>query len=292
MGKHSSTPAPDLIITSIFLITLLFFNIPTYAQDGEALFKSICAVCHKTTNEKLIGPGLANINEKRSIEWFKKFVTSSQSMVNNGDPDAVKIFEEYNKIIMPDQAFSDEELIAIYEYIKSVSPSASDLAETTPRAEKAVPFEPSEDDIFIGQNLFSGKQRFEQGGPSCISCHTVRYDNIISGGGLAVDLSDAYERIGKDGINAMITGLPFPQMRISYQNHEITEQESLQLVSFLNEVTEKRQDQGIASYRNMLLLWGFGGAAVLMGIFPLFWYKRKKDSVNRRIYERQIKSDN
>jgi len=90
----------------------------------------------------------------------------------------------------------------------------------------------------------------------------------------------------------MITGLPFPQMKSSYQNHKVTEEETTQLVAFLKDVSEQRFYQGITSYKNRLLLWGLSGAVILMGIFPLFWYKRKKNSVNKRIYERQIKSRN
>ncbi|MCK5401343.1 MAG: c-type cytochrome [Flavobacteriaceae bacterium] len=278
--------------TSFLFIFFLFLGFSLQAQDGESLFKATCAACHRTTSKKLIGPGLANVHEKRSIEWFKKFVTSSQSLINSGDVDAVKIFEEYNKIIMPDQAFSDAELNALYEYIKSVSPAKTDIATTEIVEEEEVPFEPTEEDIFIGRNLFSGIQRLENGGPSCISCHHVRNDDLVAGGGLAVDLTDVYDRLGKDGIGGMITGLPFPQMKISYQDHQITEAETLQLVAFLKEVSEQRYYQGITSYKNTLLIWGISGAAILMGIFPLIWYKRKKESVNKRIYERQIKSRN
>jgi hypothetical protein len=155
-----------------------------------------------------------------------------------------------------------------------------------------VPFEPSEEDIAFGQDLFSGKQRFENEGVSCISCHNVKNDNIIAGGGLAVDLSDVYERLGKTGVGAMINGLPFPQMKSSYQNSPITEEEALQLTAFLKDVNEQRFYQRGTSYQNILLIWGVIGAILLMGIFPLFWYKRKKESVNKRIYERQIKSRN
>jgi len=90
----------------------------------------------------------------------------------------------------------------------------------------------------------------------------------------------------------MITGLPFPQMKISYQNHQITEEETTQLVAFLKEVSEQRFYQRATSFRSILLIWGIVGAIILMGIFPLFWYKRKKESVNKRIYERQIRSRN
>jgi cytochrome c2 len=275
---------------SILFTLFLFLNISTYAQDGESIFKTICAVCHKTTSEQLIGPGLANIHEKRSKEWFNKFVTSSQALIKSGDEDAVKIFDEFNKIVMPDQVFSDAELDALYEYIKSVSLAKTDVS--TSEIIEEIPFEPTREEILKGQDLFTGKQRFKNGGTSCISCHNVRKDDMIAGGGLAVDLSDVYERLKKVGVEGMITGLPFPQMKISYQNQQITEEETNQLVAFLKDASEHRNDQKVTSYINTLLIWGIGGATVLMGIFPLFWYKRKKETVNKRIYERQIKSHN
>ncbi len=280
-------------ITSILLVFFLFFSISsTKAQDGESLFKSFCAACHKTSSKRLIGPGLANVHEKYSKDWFKKFVASSQTLVNSGDTDAVKIFEEYNKVVMPDQALSDAELDALFEYIKSKSPAkpSGDLVEEI--VEEIIPFEPTEEDILIGQDLFSGKKGFENGGVSCISCHTLRTDAITSGGNLAKDLTDVFDRLGKDGTGGVITGLPFPQMKTSYQDHQITEEETNQLLAFLKNVGEQQYYQGVTSYQNTLLIWGVGGAIVLMGIFPLFWYKRKKDSVNKRIYERQIKSRN
>ncbi len=90
----------------------------------------------------------------------------------------------------------------------------------------------------------------------------------------------------------MITGLAFPQMKSSYQDHLITEDEALQITAYLKDVSEQRFYQFGTSYQNILLTWGVIGSIILMGIFPLFWYKRKKESVNKRIYERQIKSRN
>jgi mono/diheme cytochrome c family protein len=278
--------------TSYLFFFFIILSISIQAQNGESLFKSTCAACHRTTSNKLIGPGLANIDEKRSFDWFKKFVTSSQSLINSGDVDAVNIFNEYNQTIMPDQAFSDAEMEAVYNYIKSASPAKTDVAITEVIEEVEAPFEPSKEDILMGQDLFSGIQGFENGGVSCISCHNVKNDNIISGGGLAVDLSNVYERLGKTGIGAMVTGLPFPQMKSSYQNSPITEEEALQLTAFLKDVNEQRFYQRGTSYQRVLLTWGVIGAILLMGIFPLFWYKRKKESVNKRIYDRQIKSRN
>ncbi len=90
----------------------------------------------------------------------------------------------------------------------------------------------------------------------------------------------------------MVTGLAFPQMKSSYQNNVITEEETLQLAAYLKNVAEQRYYQLSTSYQKVLLYWGIIGAIVLMGLFPLLWYKRKKESVNKRIYDRQIKSVN
>jgi len=283
------------ISTSVLLIFFFSFSlsISSLAQDGESIFKSTCAACHTTTGRKLIGPGLANIHDKRTKEWFTKFVKSSQTLINSGDAEAVKIFEEYNKVIMPDQALSDVEINTVFEYIKSKSPAKTDVTAVEMVVEIEEPFEPSEEDITIGQNLFSGKQRFINRGPSCISCHRVKNDNIMTGGDLAVELTDVYERLGKAGVESMITGLPFPQMKSSYQDHEITGEEAIQLTAFLKEASEQRYYQrSYPGYNKTFLIFGVVGAFILMGIFPLFWYSRKKDSVNKRIYDRQIESRN
>ncbi len=278
--------------SSILFAFFLFFSISAHAQDGETLFKTNCAACHRTTSKKLIGPGLANIHEKRSEEWFDKFVKSSQTLINSGDDDAKAIFEEYNKVVMPDQALSEANLDQIWEYLQNQSPSQLNGSVVETVEEVVLPFEPTKEDIIAGRELFSGTQRFENGGPSCISCHHVKDDSVIAGGGLAVDLSDVYDRLGKDGIGSMVTGLAFPQMKSSYQNHTITEEETLKLTAYLKDVGEQRFYQLGTSYQNVLLTWGIIGAIILMGIFPLFWYKRKKESVNKRIYERQIESHN
>ena len=276
----------------IILVFFLFLNIPLKAQTGEKIFKTTCAACHKISNKRLIGPGLANIDKIRTKEWFVKFVKSSQTVIKGGDPDAVKLFKEYNNIVMPNQPYSTAEIGDVYEYIKSKSQKELEVTSVKMVKEKEIPFEPTKEDILIGQNLFSGKQRFKNGGPSCLSCHHVRNDKLIAGGLLGKELTDVYDRLKKEGIASMVMGLPFPQMKSSYQNHKITKDEAYKLTAFFKDASEERYYQRYGSYTNTFLIWGVVGAIILMGVFPLFWYNRKKESVNKRIYERQIKSCN
>lgn len=284
---------PSNISYSILFVFFLFLNLSAKAQNAETIFKSTCAACHKISNQRLVGPGLANIHERLSLEWFSAFVTSSQDVIKSGDAYAIALFEEYNSVIMPNQPLSKVNMKSLYEYIKKSSPAVTEVI-TEEVVVKEIPFEPSKSDILLGQDLFSGNKKFKNSGTSCNSCHNIVKDEVMTGGSLAVDLTEAYNRLGKAGIEAMISGLPFPQMRNTYQNHPITEEEIMVLTAFLMDVSEQRlyQSQRTTYYRNILLIFGFIGSVVLMGIFPLFWCNRKKESVNKRIYERQIKSRN
>ncbi|MCX7606468.1 MAG: cytochrome c [Bacteroidia bacterium] len=88
---------------------------------GEGIFQQRCAACHKL-EQKLIGPPLARIQERRSKEWFLRFVANSQAMVQGGDAQAVAIYREYNQQVMPPfPDLGDQELNALWEYLNSVS---------------------------------------------------------------------------------------------------------------------------------------------------------------------------
>lgn len=284
MGRTTST--------SILLVFFLFLSLLSEAQDGEQIFKSTCAACHTTTGKRLVGPGLANIQDKVTIEWFTKFVRSSQTLINSGDAAAVSIFEEYNKVIMPDQALSDAEINAVFEYIVSKSPAKTEVAaqEQETVAEEVIPFEPTEADIVLGQNLFTGEQRFENGGPSCIFCHHLATDRIIPGGLLAKDLTTVFSRMGGDaGLTAILNAPPFPAMTEAYKNKPMTNDEIFAVTAFLGQVeNESGTESAIAI--NPLLVYGFIAFFIWVGVVLLVWLHRKKYTVNKRIYERQVKS--
>lgn len=98
-------------------------------EAGKSIFMTRCAACHNV-NKQLIGPALANIDKKQSVDWIISFVRSSQTMVKAGDKDAVALFEQFNKIPMPDHPdLTEENIKTIIEYIKSES---KDITTSTP----------------------------------------------------------------------------------------------------------------------------------------------------------------
>ncbi len=101
----------------LFCLSFLFFQLNSYSQDGKKLFKANCAACHSVGANKVVGPGLQGINEKRSKEWLNKWIKNSGELIASGDGDANAIFEEYGKVIMPPQPVDDAQIDAILAYI-------------------------------------------------------------------------------------------------------------------------------------------------------------------------------
>ena len=90
-------------------------------EEGKSIFSSRCASCHNI-NKIVVGPALANVDQRRSIDWIVKFVHSPQALIKSGDKDAVALFNQFNQITMPDHSdLTADNIKNIVEYIKSES---------------------------------------------------------------------------------------------------------------------------------------------------------------------------
>ncbi|MBD3749800.1 MAG: c-type cytochrome [Sphingobacteriales bacterium] len=88
-------------------------------KAGDALFQANCASCHKL-NQRLVGPPLMGVTEKRSNEWLHKWISNSPAFIATGEKDAVAIYNEYNQAGMPPfPQFSDADIDNILAYIKT-----------------------------------------------------------------------------------------------------------------------------------------------------------------------------
>ncbi len=153
--QHS--PLSRLVINS--LAFLLFFSIHLSAQqadpaNGEKLFKSVCAACHKL-DAKLVGPALLGVTERRDQAWLIAWIKDSPGMIKSGDKLAIQVFEENNKLPMiANPQLSDQDVIDILEYTKG-APVAATVASGTQEVDPGVE---------------RGKQLFKT---DCAACHKL-----------------------------------------------------------------------------------------------------------------------
>ncbi|RKD12809.1 cytochrome C [Pelobium manganitolerans] len=86
------------------------------ATKGQAIFDTKCTACHKTTDEKLVGPGLKNITNLRTPEWIMNMITNPEEMTKK-DPVAKALFEKH-LVQMTFQNVSDDEARQILEFLR------------------------------------------------------------------------------------------------------------------------------------------------------------------------------
>jgi mono/diheme cytochrome c family protein len=272
------------MINNRFLIAISFlltFITSLYAQSqGEKLFSQQCAACHTIGGGKLIGPDLGNVQKRRTEAWIIKFVQSSQTVIKSGDPAAVALFNQYNKIIMPDHSLSANQIKSIIDYIITNSPDTNNPSKKTP-AQIFNVTSVTEVDIEKGKNLFEGLTKLTNGGPSCISCHNINNQAMFNGGLLAKDLTTEYSRLGAAGIDGILRNPPFPAMIDGFGKAPLTDQEIKELLSFLYS-TDKRGDVQLSPLQTQfdLLIGIIVGINIAFVILFLLWQRVKKQSVN------------
>lgn len=120
VGNHKS-------FSKIFfsLALTLTISLTAFSQDaakGKEIFNANCAACHKL-DAKATGPALRGVEAKYDKEWLYKWIKNSGELIKSGDAQAIKVFEENNKVAMT--AFpqlSNEDIDNILAYTSEPAP--------------------------------------------------------------------------------------------------------------------------------------------------------------------------
>jgi len=282
------------LLIIVFTFAAILLSEYSYPQSqGEIIYKRTCIACHTIGSGRLVGPDLKNVFNKRSEEWIISFVKSSQRMIKRRDPDAVILFNEYNKSIMPDQNLTDDQIKDVMRYIKKQSSGSGQTTALTEDIKSSTGMtidEAGENEVSAGRNLFLGKVRLTNGGPACMSCHNVTAENLIAGGLLAMDLTNTYSRLNAPGGYSIMFSSPFPIMNAAYNNNKITKDEAFYLIAFLKHADINSVNQQPVNYQSNFIFMGLLGAAILFGIYGGIWWNRKRKPVKDKIFKRQLKT--
>ena len=91
-------------------------------EIGQKTFQGRCTVCHKTSSEKLIGPGLAGLYKKTRLFENGSSVSADENYIRESilNP-SVRIVQGFPNQMTPFAGLlSEEELSGLIEYIKSL----------------------------------------------------------------------------------------------------------------------------------------------------------------------------
>lgn len=77
------------------------------ASEGQKIAEVKCTSCHKTTEEKLVGPGWKAITSRHTAHWIMNFITNPDPMIDK-DPELQKQLE-ICMVRMSNQGLSDQD---------------------------------------------------------------------------------------------------------------------------------------------------------------------------------------
>ena len=124
----------NLLIACLLLISSTY-SFADPVEEGKTIFTTRCSSCHNI-NKLVVGPALAGVDQRHSMEWIIKFVQSSQTLIKSGDKDAAALFARFN-IAMPDHPdLTASNIKSVVDYIKS---QATPIGSSTDKAPFARP---------------------------------------------------------------------------------------------------------------------------------------------------------
>jgi len=143
----------------------------------------------------------------------------------------------------------------------------------------------SSGDASVGASLFEGTKHFQNGGVACIACHGVDSELVEDGGKLAMNLT----AMGGAGVEYAIQNpenASSPVMRDAFKNKALTAEEQADLLAFYDQVASTNA----VSSSNTFVVGGVIGSIMIFLILTLLGSKRKKESVNQELFDRQLKT--
>lgn len=88
------------------------------AEQGKGIFQQKCTACHMP-DQKLVGPPLKGVIEKRRPEWIMNMILNPIEMLQK-DPEAKALLKEFNNVPMTNQNITEEEARALLEYFRTL----------------------------------------------------------------------------------------------------------------------------------------------------------------------------
>src|SRR5438552_17512200 len=94
-----------LILITIALF--IFYSVASFAntsiEDSKSIFTTRCTSCHNV-NAQLVGPALANVNQRHTVDWIISFVRSPKTLIEKNDKAAVALYNQFNQVAMPEHS--------------------------------------------------------------------------------------------------------------------------------------------------------------------------------------------
>lgn len=90
-------------------------------DKGEDMFRSRCSVCHTIGKGDGLGPDLLDVVERRDRDWLVRWLKSPATLLEQKDPIALSLFENFGRLPMPDVKLTDFDIENLLRYMQEQS---------------------------------------------------------------------------------------------------------------------------------------------------------------------------
>ncbi len=259
----------SLVCLSLFVLSAMATNTP--AQETADFYRQNCMSCHTIGGGRLVGPDLKDVDRRQDREWLIRFILNPQAVINSGDPEALRLLDEARGVVMPTVAgITRDRANSLLDLI--IAESALEKSQFAGLQISDRPFTAA--DRMAGREYFTGTRQFANGGPACVSCHTIRGLGGLGGGRLGPDLTKAYERIGgRKPLVAWLSGPATTTMKPIYAKHALLADEILPLAAHMEQAAQQAGEDTSVAATNFLLI-GLSGTVFLLFAFDIAWRRR------------------
>jgi mono/diheme cytochrome c family protein len=207
-------------------------------------------------------------------------VRDPAAVIESGDPIAKELLDKYG-VAMPNLGVSEAQLAALVAFLgfEQQTPTDTTPTETTPTETTPA----TAGDADRGKLLFEGSARFEEGGPACLSCHSVAGVGALGGGQLGPDLTGSFEKYGgAKGLDGVLAAVAFPTMAPIFTDRPLSAADRADLVAFLESAANDERPAGQAGKLVGLSV----GVAGVIALLALAIWRRRLYGVRRSLVDR------
>lgn len=247
-------------------------------QQGQALFQQLCVACHTIGQGDRVGPDLVGVASRRDHAWLDRWISEPDRMLAEGDPTAKALLDKYRGVPMPNQGLTRDQVAALVGFLES-APTGLPAGQAA-----AAPLPPG--DPAVGKELFTGILRFQNGGASCMACHSIAGIGALGGGTLGPDLTPAFNKYTEAGLATFLATMPLPTMNAVWSAHPLTAQEQANISAFMQQASVTGRP---IEALGQLAALAAGGTVVLLLITRACW-RRRLTTVRRSMIERSVRS--
>ncbi len=95
-------------------------------STGEQIYRTRCSSCHTLGDTehagiRSIGPDLLGITGQRDRAWLTRWIKEPDQMLAQKDPLAMQLYEQYNRLAMPNLRLGELEISAVLAYLEEES---------------------------------------------------------------------------------------------------------------------------------------------------------------------------